>query len=633
MGWKFYSADGSLLTKVPSAATATEATNVTVTANDSEDADIFPVFVDGASGTQGIETDSGFTYNPSSGMLVIAGELDAGSLDISGNADIDGTMEADAITVDGTTLAEYITDTVGGMVTGNTETGITVTFEDGDNTLDFEVGTLNQDTTGTAAIATTSTIVAKNTADETVYPVFVDTATGNIGLETDTGFTYNPSTGALTATSFTGSVTGAVTGSATQVTVTAVTDNDTVYPVFVTGSSGANDPEVATALTYNPSTGLLSAAGLTLSGNLTVNGTTTTIDTATLAVEDPLLALATGNNAADAIDIGFYGLYDTSGSQDLYTGLFRDANDSGKWKLFVGNQAAPTTTVDTSGTGYAVGTLVANIEGDVTGDVAGNAATVTVVDTTDTSAYVALFDSATGSLAAKTDAGITYNAGTGMLTATGFTGPLTGNASGTAATVTGGTQASITNVANVVEVGALNAGSITSGFGTIDIGSSTLGSGNITSTGSVTGTSLDVNGAADISGVLTMSGGKIDMSSEAIDNIKSATFIAEVDNGDSGTSKTIDWGAGQKQKVTMTGNCTFTFTAPLGPCNLVLKLIQDGTGSHTAAWTGGSTNVDFPAGTVPTLTAAGSSVDIISFYYDGTNANGTYYGQAGLAFA
>ena len=54
------------------------------------------------------------------------------------------------------------------------------------------------------------------------------------------------------------------------------------------------------------------------------------------------------------------------------------------------------------------------------------AATVTVIDSTDTSSYIAMFDSATGSLAAKTDAGITYNAGTGMLTATGFTGPLTG---------------------------------------------------------------------------------------------------------------------------------------------------------------------------------------------------------------
>ena len=62
----------------------------------------------------------------------------------------------------------------------------------------------------------------------------------------------------------------------------------------------------------------------------------------------------------------------------------------------------------------------------------------------------------------KTDAGITYNAGTGMLTATGFTGPLTGNvtgnASGTAATVTGGTQASITAAANLVTVGTIGTG-------------------------------------------------------------------------------------------------------------------------------------------------------------------------------
>jgi len=116
---------------------------------------------------------------------------------------------------------------------------------------------------------------------------------------------------------------------------------------------------------------------VTISGDLTVSGDTTTVNTATLAVEDPLVSLATGNNAADAVDIGIYGLYDTSGSQDLYGGLFRDASDSGKWKLFKDNQAVPTTTVNTSGTGYATGTLVANIEGAVTG----NADTATALAT------------------------------------------------------------------------------------------------------------------------------------------------------------------------------------------------------------------------------------------------------------
>ena len=92
----------------------------------------------------------------SSGVVTVAGELDAVSLDISGDADIDGTLEADAITIAGVTLSETIADTVGAMVGSNTESGITVAYEDGDNTLDFTVGTLNQNTTGTAASWTTA---------------------------------------------------------------------------------------------------------------------------------------------------------------------------------------------------------------------------------------------------------------------------------------------------------------------------------------------------------------------------------------------------------------------------------------------------------------------------------------------
>ena len=49
---------------------------------------------------------------------------------------------------------ERAQDAVGGMFTGNTESGITVTYNDGDSTVDFSVGTLNQSTTGNAATAT-----------------------------------------------------------------------------------------------------------------------------------------------------------------------------------------------------------------------------------------------------------------------------------------------------------------------------------------------------------------------------------------------------------------------------------------------------------------------------------------------
>ena len=54
------------------------------------------------------------------------------SLGISGDADIDGTPEADTITVNGTALDEFISDTTRGMFSSNTETGITATYQDAD---------------------------------------------------------------------------------------------------------------------------------------------------------------------------------------------------------------------------------------------------------------------------------------------------------------------------------------------------------------------------------------------------------------------------------------------------------------------------------------------------------------------
>tara|TARA_A100001515_G_scaffold7206_2_gene6135 strand:- start:438 stop:3818 length:3381 start_codon:yes stop_codon:yes gene_type:complete len=117
------------------------------------------------------------------------------------------------------------------------------------------------------------------------------------------------------------------------------------------------------------------------------------------------------------------------------------------------------------------------------------------------------------------------------------TGNVTGNVSGTAATVTGATQASITTVANVVEVGALDAGSITSGFGNIDNGSSSIAcgsldvsDGNITNVGDIDCDSISVADAAnglnvDLSGANTGTG-KITLK----DNVASALDITESSN-------------------------------------------------------------------------------------------------------
>ena len=135
--------------------------------------------------------------------------------------------------------------------------------------------------------------------------------------------------------------------------------NDTVSLISDTLTFEGTANEIETTVSNNKiNIGLPN--NVTISGNLTVSGTTTTVSSTTVNVADSMLALATGNNSSDAIDIGVYGLYDTSGT-DKYAGFFRDATD-GKFRFFKDLQAEPTTTVDTSGTGYAVASLVANLE-------------------------------------------------------------------------------------------------------------------------------------------------------------------------------------------------------------------------------------------------------------------------------
>ena len=269
-------------------------------------------------------------------------------------------------------------------------------------------------------------------------------------------------------------------------------DNNAAKMSFMLGASGAASEVLSVS----------SGGNLTVSGNLVVSGTTTTVSSTTIEVNDPLLFLAQNNTSSDAVDIGFFGTYDTGGT-DKFAGLFRDAND-GKFRLFKDSTDEPSTTVNTGATGYAVATLVANVEGavtgNVTGDVTGNADTATALATarniggvsfdgtanitpdeitvadesSDTTCFMLFATAATGAIQPKTGTNVTFNSGTGLLTATGFSGNLTG----TLQTAAQG---------NITSVGALDGGSITSGFGAIDTGSST-----ITTTGAVSGGSFKV---------------------------------------------------------------------------------------------------------------------------------------------
>ena len=144
---------------------------------------------------------------------------------------------------------------------------------------------------------------------------------------------------------------------------------------------------------------------LVVSGNLTINGTATYVNTQSISAKDPLFEVANDNNTTDAVDIGYYGRYfDSAQTRVEFTGLFRDASDAGKFKFFTGLTVEPTNVVDTTGTGYTVGTLVANVEGNLAGtaNAANQLSTARSISATGDAAWTVNFDGSANATAALT---------------------------------------------------------------------------------------------------------------------------------------------------------------------------------------------------------------------------------------
>ena len=273
------------------------------TVQGSGNASYYPTFVNSDNGSATAETvytDAGITYNPSTNTLsatnIVGTVVGNVTGDLTGNADTATTLET-ARTIGGVSFNGSANINLPGVNAAG-----------------------NQDTSGTAAIATTITLADEST-DTSCNVLFATAATGNLGAKTGTNLTFNSNTGILTATGFAGPITGAVTGNAS--TATALENARTIGGVSFDGTANINLP---------------------------------------------------GVNAA-------------------------------------GNQ-------DTSGT-------------------AAIATTVTVADeSTDTSCNVLFATAATGDLAPKSGTNLTFNSNTGILTATGFAGPITGEVTGNAATAT-----------------------------------------------------------------------------------------------------------------------------------------------------------------------------------------------------
>lgn len=309
----------------------------------------------------------------------------------------------------GTTLTqEQVEDYVGGMVTGNTETGITVEYQDSDGTLDFTadihdavtLGTANGLSLSTQALslaaatnaspgaATAAQITALEAIDteaeleallelqdlqgavtdgQVPNTITVDTAaacSGNAATVTnatlttaltiDTGtvtLTGNvANTSALTIGAGAVSISGTNTGDNTNATTVTCTDNENealACPVvFVDGATGAQGAETDGDLTYNPSTGTINATALTEGGTGVYN--TTESDAAYQPLEATLTDIADGTISENLV------------------------NTTNPW---ADNEVSDTLTSSTCTGNAATVTTNANLTGDVTST--GNATDIT----------------------------------------------------------------------------------------------------------------------------------------------------------------------------------------------------------------------------------------------------------------
>jgi hypothetical protein len=179
-------------------ATATEATNVTATANNSADETVYLTFVDGATGTQGIETDTGLSYNPNSGILT--------TTSVTGNltGNVTGNVSGSA-----------------GSATGNAATATALASARNIGGVSFD-GTGNIDLPGVNAAGN------QNTSGNAATATALATARAINGVNFD-------GTGAITVTAAAGTLSGGTLASG--VTASSLTSVGTLGSLTVTGDA------------------------------------------------------------------------------------------------------------------------------------------------------------------------------------------------------------------------------------------------------------------------------------------------------------------------------------------------------------------------------------------------------------
>ena len=234
--------------------------------------------------------------------------LNANNVAISTNVSIGGTLSVTGnVSVGGTLTYEDVTsiDSVGVVTARN---GLKVT-----GGTSFFAGAISAagGITGTATTATNITVTANNTANETVYPLFSDGASGSQGAETDTNLTYNPSSNLLTAGSFSGSL------AASNLTGTIA---DGRFPSTLPAVSGANLTNLNGS---NISSGTVADARISTLTASKLTGALPAISGANLTnipapVEAPVVNFTVTANGSSAYRFSGGGVDSSADDPDLY---------------------------------------------------------------------------------------------------------------------------------------------------------------------------------------------------------------------------------------------------------------------------------------------------------------------------
>ena len=450
-----------------------------------------------------------------SGVLTVAGEVDATSLDISGDADIDGTTNLDAVDIDGAVQID------GATTFGVDDTGVDVKFfgatsgayllwdESADKLLTAggAVVDIVKDKLLIGGTAVTTTAAELNVLDA----VTAGTVTASLGVVVDSNkdigtFRNITLSGELDAGSLDVSGDVDVDGTAnldnTDIDGTLAVDGssislDSTSTLNIDNSNTSNGITIGTATSGVPiSIGHSTSEttvndNLTVTGDLTVSGTTTTVNSTTVNLNDHNIVLDSGNSTSAVINGA--GITIEGGSGDDATFSYNTTGP--KFELKLGSSYEDlqldqliAASLDISGNIDVDGTT--NLDAvDVDGTVQIDGATTFGVD--DTGVDVKFFGATSGAYL------LWDESADKLLTAGGAVVDIVKDK-----LLIGGTAVT-TTAAELNVLDAVTGGTVTANLAVVVDSNKDIGSfRNITLTGELDAGSLDVSGDADIDGTL-----------------------------------------------------------------------------------------------------------------------------------